>query len=121
MSHKNDSLSVIRQSVLEYGDKPLSPGMKAVEITRSLERAGFTIVGADVVAAFATIAQNCGADPWQFTQLVCRLGLGKIVPFDPAKHDTTADIAPGEQFLEYSENMREAMKHAAPILRGELH
>jgi hypothetical protein len=122
MSLKNDPLSIIRLSIIEHGDRPLSPGLKAVEVTRSLERAGYTIVNTDVVAALAVVAQHMGADAWQWWQLVTRLGLGKMVPYDPAKHDAMGFlIEPGQDFLEYSDVMREAMKQAAPVLRGELH
>jgi hypothetical protein len=119
---RNDPLAVIRQYFVESGDAIASPGMKAVEVERALERAGYTVVSADVAAAFAVVVTHMGCNAFQFSALMQQLGLAKVVPFDPAKHDAAGEeIAEGADFLEYSEALRAVLLHARPHLLGAVH
>ncbi|MGX9428023.1 hypothetical protein [Bradyrhizobium sp. LeoA1S1] len=121
MQH-NDPLAVIRQYFVESGDAKASPGTKAVEVERALERAGYAVISAQAMAAFACIVANLGCTAFQFTALLQRLGLATVVPFDPAKHDAGgAEIAPGDDFLEYAPALRDVLQHARPHLAGRLH
>lgn len=121
MQH-NDPLAVIRQYFVESGDAQASPGMKAVEVERALERAGYLVLSAQAAAAFACIVANMGCTAFQFSSLMQGLGLAKVVPFDPAKHDAGgAEIAPGDDFLEYSQTLRDVLIHARPHFSGPLH
>lgn len=121
MQH-NDPLAVIRQYFVERGDAQASPGTKAVEVERALERAGYLVISAQATAAFACIVANMGCSAFQFTLLLQRLGLAKVVPFDPAKHDAGGEeIAPGHDFLEYSQALKDVLQHARPHLAGTFH
>lgn len=121
MQH-NGPLAVIRQYFVESGGAQASPGLKAVEVERALERAGYLMISAEAMAAFACIVSNLGCSAFQFTSLLRRLGLAKVVPFDPAKHDAGGEeIMPGDDFLEYSQAIKDVLQHARPHLAGRLH
>ncbi|MDX3966123.1 MAG: hypothetical protein QHD01_05925 [Bradyrhizobium sp.] len=121
MQH-NDPLTVIRQYFVESGAAQASPGTKAVEVERALERAGLAVVSADVMAAFAVVVTNMGCTAFQFAALMQQLGLAKIVPFDPARHDACGEeIMVGDDFLEYSPALKAVLMHARPHLAGVRH
>ena len=120
MSH-NDPITVLRNHVIATDGQMASPCAKAVEIERALEREGYTVVATEAVGVLAAIvSQGCVSD-WQLQSILCRLGLAKIVPFDPEKHDAGgAEIDPGGDFLEYSDAMKHVLRRARPHLRGAL-
>jgi hypothetical protein len=119
MRHRT-TLQVLRDHVIASEGQQSTPGLKAVEIERALERAGMTVVPVDIIAAFGAIVAFDGASPLQLHTLLVRLGLAKIVPFNPEAHVCSNEIEPGADFLEYGEALKAALKMSSPHLRGPL-
>ncbi|WP_407156345.1 hypothetical protein [Bradyrhizobium sp. STM 3557] len=114
-------LAVFQDYFAEYLNAGEERGMHALGLDCELERAGLTVVSTEVVAAFAAIVAYGGVSSWSLQVLLARLGLGTIVPFDPAKHDAQgAVIEPGAEYLEYAPRLVEALRLARPHLRGGL-
>jgi hypothetical protein len=118
---RNDPLSVIRSYFVVSNGAKASPGLRAVEVECALQRAGMTIVSSEVAAVFAAIVSHGCVSGFQLQVLLIQLGLAKIVPFDPEKHDPAgAEIAKGADFLEYSQSLIDVMRFAKPHLRGPM-
>ncbi|WP_315743157.1 hypothetical protein [Bradyrhizobium sp. SZCCHNR1075] len=123
MSHKFplDVLGAHFTDVQRQGMTP-APGCGAVLVEAALARAGLTIVSTDVVAALAAIVTHGSASVWQVSALLTRLGLAKIVPYDPVRHDAGgAEIEEGAEYLEYSDALKMALRRSAQTLHGAMH
>ncbi len=121
LKHPLDVLSEHFTDVQRQGMTP-TPGCGAGLVEAALARAGLTIISTDVVAALAAIVTHGSANVWQVSSLLTRLGLAKIVPYDPARHDAYgAEIEEGAEYLEYSDALKLALRKSAQTLHGAMH
>jgi hypothetical protein len=98
----SDPLTVLRNHVLAAEGEQASPGQKAVDIERALERAGYTIISNEAAALLTVIVSRRGVSEFGLDQLLLDLGLAKLVQYDPQVHSTNSDISAGADYLQYS-------------------
>ncbi|HEY0329623.1 MAG TPA: hypothetical protein VGC77_11045 [Rhodopseudomonas sp.] len=109
---RKDPLTVLRDHVIATDDQTGSPGMKAVDIERALERAGFAIMSNEAAALLAFIVSRRGINEPVLDQVLIDLGLAHIVPYDPAQHTGGSDqMLPGDSYLKYSDALSAVLEH----------
>ena len=116
---RKDSLTVIRDHVIATDGQAASPGMKAVEIERALERAGLTIISTEAVTLLAYIISRNGITAEKLDRIMLDLKLATVVAYDPALHTGGHNgMEPGDPFLKYSDGLTALFRRIRPHIEA---